>query len=356
MGTRYNDNLNNSPIEDDEPVSEPTERPGEFDFDEDDLDLGDDFIASALAALENVKDIPVPGQEHPAENSSDIEEFEIVMDDTDLLSVETVPVADNREVQRLHKELEAARQRVDHLDKELVRIKKKSKGSINDLNGRLKEAARMNKGLKERLDIARGERDAAREEAQEHEIKWTEAVAEYQNIQRRSRVKMAEFVDLEKRNVIKNYLPVYDNMRRSLEFTSEPSQAFLDGVQLILKQFRDVLENQDVKEIPAMGEPFDPYCHEAVGRMPDDSVPNNTVVEVMQTGYYIGDKVLRVAKVTVSYCDRKDSNISGNSVESEKIALDSSDDQSEIESDSEGVEEHFDNGENGKHRQGGSTE
>ena len=73
-----------------------------------------------------------------------------------------------------------------------------------------------------------------------------------------------------------------------------------EGMELICKQFMEVLAGLGVTEIPALGQPFDPEKHNAVMHAEDESVGENTIVEVFQKGFMIGDKVLRFAMVKVA--------------------------------------------------------
>jgi molecular chaperone GrpE len=101
---------------------------------------------------------------------------------------------------------------------------------------------------------------------------------------------------------------VGDNLRRALEAVPADARndgdpgltALLDGVELTARELDRVLDRHGVKKIAAEGERFDPNRHQAVFEVPDPAVPAGTVVQVMQSGYTIGDRILRAAMVGVS--------------------------------------------------------
>jgi molecular chaperone GrpE len=98
-------------------------------------------------------------------------------------------------------------------------------------------------------------------------------------------------------------LTVVDHLGLALKHageSGETTQGMREGVELVYKQLREVLEKFGVKQFGAAGEPFDPAQHDAMMQVATDEVPENTVVQVMQDGYLYHEKVLRHAKVGVS--------------------------------------------------------
>ena len=99
--------------------------------------------------------------------------------------------------------------------------------------------------------------------------------------------------------IMKPFLAVLDNLERGVQ-QFEEGDPHRQGMELICKQFMEVLGQMGVTEIPALGEAFDPEKHNAVMHAEDESVGENTIVEVFQKGFMIGDKVLRFAMVKVA--------------------------------------------------------
>ena len=95
-------------------------------------------------------------------------------------------------------------------------------------------------------------------------------------------------------------LPVADNLERALGHADETAEGFVEGVQMVLKQFSDVLAGHGVDPIPALGEAFDPNVHEALSRQPSGEQPENIIIEEFQRGYRLNNYILRPSQVVVS--------------------------------------------------------
>ena len=131
------------------------------------------------------------------------------------------------------------------------------------------------------------------------EDKYLRLCAEYDNYRKRSaKEKESAWTDA-KANTAAAFLPVYDNLERALKAPCS-DEAFLKGVEMTMNQMKEVLTKLGIEEIPALGEKFDANLHNAVMHVDDDSVEENTVVEVFQTGFKTGDKVIRFAMVKVA--------------------------------------------------------
>lgn len=102
--------------------------------------------------------------------------------------------------------------------------------------------------------------------------------------------------------VIREFLPVSDNLERALQQSRElkANDAFISGIEMVLQQFRDVLKKCGVIPIEALGRPFDPLRHEAISRMVSGDHPEETVLVETQRGYMLGGDLLRAAQVVVS--------------------------------------------------------
>ena len=95
------------------------------------------------------------------------------------------------------------------------------------------------------------------------------------------------------------FLPVYDNLERALK-QETADEAYKKGVEMTMTQLKEVLTKLGIEEIPALGEPFDPNLHNAVMHVEDEGAGENTIVDVFQTGFKSGDKVVRFAMVKVA--------------------------------------------------------
>ena len=129
--------------------------------------------------------------------------------------------------------------------------------------------------------------------------KFLRVCAEYDNFRRRSqKEKDALYGDI-KANTVQQFLPVYDNLERALKQSTE-DEAYRKGVEMIMAQFETTLEKLGVREIPSLGETFNPDLHNAVMHVEDEEKGENEIVEVFQKGFMLNDKVIRFAMVKVA--------------------------------------------------------
>jgi molecular chaperone GrpE len=125
------------------------------------------------------------------------------------------------------------------------------------------------------------------------------AQAEFDNARRRASKEQQDFRDFAAADAIKTLLPVIDSFERALQMKSE-GKDFRSGVELIYKQLQDALGKMGVQAIPAKGEPFDPRYHEAIEMVETSDVPDHEVIEELQRGYKIKERLLRPAMVKVA--------------------------------------------------------
>jgi molecular chaperone GrpE len=134
------------------------------------------------------------------------------------------------------------------------------------------------------------------------------ALAEMENLRRRTEREVADARAYGIANFARDLLGASDNMRRALEAvgaelrsTADPTiRALIDGVELTERELGKALEKHGVRKLEAQGAKFDPNVHQAMYEVPDPSVPAGTVVQVVQPGYMIGERVLRPAMVAVA--------------------------------------------------------
>ena len=131
------------------------------------------------------------------------------------------------------------------------------------------------------------------------EEKYLRLAAEYDNYRKRTAKEKESAWTNAKAQTVAAFLPVYDNLERALK-QQTTDEAYAKGVEMTMKGLQDVLTKLGVEVIPALGETFDPNCHNAVMHVEDESAGENTVVEVFQQGFTCGDKVIRFAMVKVA--------------------------------------------------------
>lgn len=126
--------------------------------------------------------------------------------------------------------------------------------------------------------------------------------ADYDNFRRRTREEREKERQYRAQSIVEDLLPVLDNFNRALgtKAENEESMAIIKGMEMVFRQFQDALIKEGVKEIAALGEPFDPNKHQAVMQVESDEHEANTVVEVLQAGYELNGRVIRPSMVKVS--------------------------------------------------------
>ncbi len=124
--------------------------------------------------------------------------------------------------------------------------------------------------------------------------------AEFDNYRKRAAREQLDFASRAAERLVKELLPVLDDLERALDAAEDHEEAKLeDGVRLVHRALSDALAKEGLAEIPTNGK-FDPHVHEALLTQPDDDRESGDVLDVLQKGYRLGDKVLRPARVIVA--------------------------------------------------------
>ncbi|MGD0986194.1 MAG: nucleotide exchange factor GrpE [Candidatus Sulfotelmatobacter sp.] len=123
--------------------------------------------------------------------------------------------------------------------------------------------------------------------------------AEFDNVRKRTAKEQQEFRDYAAADAIKSLLPVLDSFERALQVKADPAE-FRGGVELIYKQLQTALEKLSLQPIKATGELFNPHVHEAIEMVDTTDVPDHQVIEELQRGYKLKDRLLRPAMVKVA--------------------------------------------------------
>ncbi len=131
--------------------------------------------------------------------------------------------------------------------------------------------------------------------------------AEFDNYKKRTGREFTALVKNAGESLITELLPILDNIERALQApqTSEETRSFAQGFEMIRQQFLEKLEKAGMKEIAAEGTSFDPTRHEAVMAVEDEEHPADTVINVVEKGYTLNEKVLRATKVIVTRAPAK---------------------------------------------------
>ena len=139
----------------------------------------------------------------------------------------------------------------------------------------------------------------AEQAAQEHHDAWLRAKAEGENFRKRSQVEIANAHKFALENFAGELLAVKDSLEAALASDTASTESMRSGVELTLRQLKSVFEKFNIREIDPLGQKFDPHFHQAISMAPADAEPN-TVIQVLQKGYLLHDRVIRPALAIVS--------------------------------------------------------
>lgn len=139
------------------------------------------------------------------------------------------------------------------------------------------------------------------EEIGELNDKYMRALADFENYRKRMRAEKEDYAKYAASRMVEDLLPVLDTFEMALKVRDPGPEVknFLTGMEMVRKQFFQVLEKQGLESMEAAGAVFDPVCHEAVDYVVDESMEENTVAEVMRGGYRLNGKVIRPAMVRI---------------------------------------------------------
>ncbi len=157
-------------------------------------------------------------------------------------------------------------------------------------------------------DVFKAERERLEGEVSAFKDKFLRAFAEAENVRRRAEKEVADAKTYGIASFARDVLNVADDLSRALEAVDADARAkadgafksLLEGLELTERSLHKALEKHGIRKLEPKGERFDPNHHQAMFEVPDESVPSGTVVQVVQSGYVIGDRVLRPAMVGVS--------------------------------------------------------
>jgi len=138
--------------------------------------------------------------------------------------------------------------------------------------------------------------------AEEYLDGWQRARAEFANYKKRVLRENADIRQVARGEVIKLYLDIADDLGRALQEKPEDGEEgiWADGIEIIFQKLRSRLESEGITPMNPLGEEFDPNIHEALMKEESDEYESGQIIEVMQEGYWIGEKVLRPALVRVA--------------------------------------------------------
>ncbi|MBQ2835524.1 MAG: nucleotide exchange factor GrpE [Clostridia bacterium] len=141
--------------------------------------------------------------------------------------------------------------------------------------------------------------DPKQQELDELNDRYKRVLAEFENYKKRSGKERELLYNSILSDIVEVFLPVVDNLENALKIETQDVE-YKKGIELVLKQFKDILKSKGVEEIPGLGETFDPALHEAVGSVQDPEKNTQEIVQEYRKGYKIGNRVIRHSMVVVA--------------------------------------------------------
>ncbi|MCR4869547.1 MAG: nucleotide exchange factor GrpE [Lachnospiraceae bacterium] len=188
-----------------------------------------------------------------------------------------------------------------NVEQECEQEEVKATNASEDAASDVKETASEDEMAEETSEKESKKKDPRDVKIEELEDKVKRQMAEFDNFRKRNEKEKTAMYDMGVKDVIDKLLPVIDNFERGLmgieEDTTDP---IAQGMQMIYKQFTTMLDGLDVKEIPSLGETFNPDYHNAVMHVEDENCGEQEIVEVLQKGYTYHDGVVRHSMVKVA--------------------------------------------------------
>jgi molecular chaperone GrpE len=142
----------------------------------------------------------------------------------------------------------------------------------------------------------------ARAEVSRLKDAWMRTAADFDNFRKRSRRELEDARKGGREEIVRDLLPVFDNLERGIQSAKQEAdaKAVTDGLQMILKQFESTLGRMGISKVGTVGKSFDPGIHEAIQQVETSDHPPGTVVAEVQPGYMAGDRLIRAAMVVVA--------------------------------------------------------
>ena len=180
----------------------------------------------------------------------------------------------------------------------MAKSKKTKKSKKEEVEEVVAEVVEQEMVTGEEYALLQEELEASKAEVAEKQEELLRSLAEFANYKKRMERDQILKYQTMKGDIIKRFLPVMDDMLRALQ--NAPEDPWVEGVQLIYRKLENILDAEGITRIEAEGAEFDPNFHEAIAQMPSDEHESGHVVDVLQHGYLLGERVIRPAIVRVA--------------------------------------------------------
>ena len=264
---------------------------------------------AAPADAEKEEDVKVP-VEAADESGEAMEAHEPSASEpgSDKVVLKVVEAEDSKADEADDKSAEAADEDGGMTEEEMIEaaIRAGEEAANDDFKVKYEQAQKELVELRKQLEDAGSGEAEADAKAQDAVNRYQRLQADWENYRRRTAQERLNEKARANEELVTKLLPVIDDMERAVKHAegmelSEESSRFVEGVKAVLKKLLTILDGEGVEAIDPKGEAFDPNLHQAIGRVEDAEQYDETVNEVYQKGYRMGDRILRSAMVTVTY-------------------------------------------------------
>ncbi len=162
----------------------------------------------------------------------------------------------------------------------------------------------------ESIELLKNSIEELKKEKDEIYKRYLRAIADIDNLRKRTEKEKREFYNVVLSEVILALLPIIDDFERAISNPTEQNEAFRKGIELIYKNFKEILFRFGLKPIEAVGAEFNPFYHEAIFKVDSEEVDRPIVIEEFQKGYLLNEKLLRPSLVRVAVPVEKSQNLS----------------------------------------------
>jgi molecular chaperone GrpE len=190
----------------------------------------------------------------------------------------------------------------EKIESELVDAETVAENSVFEEQSSLGEEETDHSDNEDSVTILKAQLEAAEQKAEENYQKFLRAQADLDNVKRRTRKEKEDQAKYASLPLLEQILPALDNFERAIEASkgTQDIDSIIKGVEMVFRQMEQVFQKEGVEVIPSVGQPFDPNVHQAVMQVESDEFESGTVVEELQKGYILKDKVIRPSMVKVS--------------------------------------------------------
>ena len=183
-----------------------------------------------------------------------------------------------------------------------LKNEKEQDPAIKDVESKKKEEPKS-RAKDKVIKIKESEHQKLLDQLEEQKDKYLRLYAEFDNARKRMDREKQDFVKYANEGLIIEFLNILDDLERTVDAAKEKhadNDALRKGVEMVMNHVYELLKRHGVKPIEAKGKSFDPYCHEVLAQEENNEMKEETVLEEFQKGYYLGDRVIRIAKIKIA--------------------------------------------------------